>query len=119
MIDKLDSLFEKQINLQTRLKNIPFDDLKHQQEFINITILACLDELAECLRETAWKNPKLINGGWKKHQELNEDLFKEEIIDLWHFVINLSIAAGMDQNELYDRFCNKNKLNHKRQDKNY
>ena len=37
------------------------------------------------MRETAWKNPAKIKYGWKKNQELNEENFKEEIVDLWHF----------------------------------
>ena len=30
--------------------------------------------------------------------------FKEEIIDLWHFVMNLAIISGMDGNEFYERY---------------
>ena len=119
MVDKLKEIFDKQKVLQERFGNFPFKDIKHKQEFININILACLDELSETLRETQWKNPDLISCGWKKTQEFNDENFKEELIDLWHFVINLTEASGMDSNELYERFCNKNKVNHKRQDDGY
>ena len=119
MENELKSLFDKQIIFQTRLENLPFKNIKDQQNFININILACLDELSEVLRETAWKNPKYIKGGWKINQELNEDKFKEEIIDLWHFVINLTLAAGMNHEELYNKFCLKNKINHERQNNKY
>lgn len=117
--DKLDDIFDKQNILQTRLNNFPFKDLKHKQEFINITILAILDELSETLRETSWKNPNYISCGWKTTQMTNNEQFKEEIIDLWHFIINLTLASGMDPNEFYGRFINKNKVNHKRQDEKY
>jgi dimeric dUTPase (all-alpha-NTP-PPase superfamily) len=119
MENELKSLFDKQIIFQTRLENLPFKNIKDQQNFININILACLDELSEVLRETAWKNPKYIKGGWKINQELNEDKFKEEIIDLWHFVINLSLAADFTSEELYDMFEDKNKINHKRHNDGY
>ncbi len=118
-IDKLDKLFDLQQTLQERLQNIPFRDSKHRQEFINLNFLACLDELSECLRETAWKNPELISCGWKKGQKFNEENFKEELIDLWHFLINLSIASGMTPAELFKRFNSKNKENHARQDRDY
>lgn len=117
--DMLKELFNKQIILQTRLKNIPFRDHTHKQEFINLNILACLDELSETLRETAWKNPDYISCGWKTNQIYNEELFQKELIDLWHFVINLSIASKMDADKLYQLFCDKNKENHKRQDTGY
>lgn len=118
-VDKLNELFLMQNILQTKLHNIPFKNFKHKQEFININILASLDELSESLRETAWKNPKYINCGWKKRQEYNAENFKEELIDLWHFLINLSIASGMDADELHRRFTNKNKINHQRQENKY
>jgi dimeric dUTPase (all-alpha-NTP-PPase superfamily) len=117
--DKLDIIFKKQELLQRRLKNIPFKNHKHKQEFINITILACLDELSEILRETTWKNPKYIAGGWKNTQKFKLKEFREEIIDLWHFLINLSISAGLSSNDLFDEFLNKNEKNHERQDKGY
>lgn len=115
----LSALFEKQQKLQEKFKNFPFNTTKNKQEFINLNVLASFDELGEILRETAWKNPKYIKGGWKKNQTLNNELFKEEIIDLWHFVINLSLASGMNSSELYKRFCTKNKINHTRQKQGY
>lgn len=119
MDDKLNELFNKQIVLQERFKNIPFKSFQSQQEFININILAATDELYEALRETAWKNPDYIKSGWKKHQEFNQDNFQKELIDLWHFVINLTIASGMNAEQLYNNFLEKNKENHERQDKGY
>ena len=117
--NKLEKLFGLQISLQKKFGNIPFRDLKHKQEFINLMILACLDELSESLRETAWKNPNYISCGWKNTQVFNEDKFKEELIDLWHFIINLSIASGMDEEELFLRFMDKNKENNLRKDRGY
>lgn len=117
--NQLRDLFDKQSVLQRKMKNFPLKGNKQKQEFININVLACLDELSEILRETAWKNPKYIKYGWKKTQKLNPELFKEEIIDLWHFIINLSLVSGMDSDELYRRFINKNKTNHKRQKDGY
>lgn len=117
--DKLNFIFKKQEELQIRVGNLPFKDEKHRQEFINLMFLSCLDELSESLRETAWKNPHFISCGWKKGQTTNDELFKEELVDLLHFFINLCIASGMDSNELFERYLNKNKINHERQNKGY
>jgi dimeric dUTPase (all-alpha-NTP-PPase superfamily) len=74
--------------------------------------LALIDEIMEALRETPWKP-------WKKQQEFHQEKFKEELIDCWHFLINLTLASGMDAQELYDKFVNKNNENFKRQKNNY
>jgi len=100
-------MYNKQIELQKRL-GTKFDDV----QFIKDMTLAAVDELMEAIRETPWKP-------WKKQQEFNRENFKEEMIDVWHFVINLSIAAGLSPRELYERFCRKNAENHSRQDNNY
>jgi len=115
--DKLKLIFDKQANLQDKLYGL--DNLIKNQEFINVNILAMLDELSEVLRETEWKNPNKIKYGWKKTQKFNEENFKEELVDLLHFFINLCIASGMDDNELLFRYINKNKVNHKRKESGY
>ena len=103
----LEVMFQKQEQLQAKLKNNV-----RSQEFISSMTLACIDELMEALRETPWKP-------WKKRQAFNEEKFKEELIDAWHFIINLSLASGMTSNELYQRFMEKNKTNFKRQNEGY
>jgi len=100
-------MYNKQIDLQKRIGS-NFED----QQFIKDMTLAAIDELMEAIRETPWKP-------WKKTQEMNKENFKNEIIDVWHFVINLSISAGLSPKELYERFCEKNNENHKRQDRGY
>lgn len=108
----LTEMFERQEKLQERLGTMPFADDNARQEFINIQTLALLDEVLEALRETPWKP-------WKKTQVFAKEEFKEEFIDAFHFLINLSIASGMDSYDVYRRYCIKNKINHKRQDEGY
>jgi len=118
--DMLQQLFERQQVLQKRYNvQFPFDSLKQRQEFINLNILACINELNESLQETAWKNPEYILGGWKRGQVINIENFKNELIDVWHFVINLSLVSGMTAKELFNRFLFKNNENHGRQDRGY
>ena len=118
-MDKLDKLFDLQKKFQIRLKNIPFESFSDRQQFINLMTISCCDELLEALRETSWKNPQYIKHGWKKTQEFNEGAFKEELIDVWHFLINLSLAAGLTSSELYEAFLSKHQENNERQDNKY
>ena len=108
--DKLHEMFMKQIALQEKLgvsKNIVGN-----QEYINVQSLALIDEVMEALRETPWKS-------WKTKQNFNQDKFKDELIDAWHFLINLSLASGMTSLEVYRRYLEKNKINHKRKEEGY
>jgi dimeric dUTPase (all-alpha-NTP-PPase superfamily) len=109
MDERLHGMFKKQIELQVKLGN---NDLVGNQKFITEMTLAAVDELMEALRETPWKS-------WKKNQELNKEAFKEELIDVWHFLINLSLAAGMTSEEVYVRFLCKNKINENRKKEGY
>lgn len=118
-IDKLDKIFEKQKELQAKLGNLPLISYKDRQEYININILSCLDELSEVLRETQWKNPNVIKFGWKKAQEFNLDNYRKELIDLFHFFINLCLAGGIDSKMLFKMYIEKNEVNHERQKENY
>ena len=106
-MDRLTYLFKKQKSLQLKLKN-----KINTQAFRTIMVLAAIDELTEALRETPWKP-------WKKQQKYNQEKFKEELIDVWHFLINLSLAAELSSNELFLRFKKKHKLNNLRQKQKY
>lgn len=114
----LKKIFEKQLKLQKKL-GYSKKELKFNQEYINLNLLACYDELGEIQRETAWKNPTYIKYGWKKGQDFNMENYKEEIIDLFHFIINLCISANMDHKELLERYLNKNKINQNRKKGGY
>lgn len=107
--DKLEGLFILQQKLQERLgAGITVD----KQQYISIMSLALIDEVMEALRETPFKP-------WKKTMLFDGEKFKEELVDAWHFIINLSIASGMDADELFKRFEAKNEANHQRIDDGY
>lgn len=109
--NKLEQLFALQRALQLRL-NGEIPDVETNQEYVSTMTLALVDEIFEALRETPWKP-------WKKTAELSRENYKEELVDAWHFLINLTLASGMDADELYTRFVGKNAENHKRQDEGY
>ena len=89
------------------------DDLNHyNQDYIEKMFISIVTELAEIIEETPWKP-------WKSSAKLNQDKMQEEIIDLWHFVINMTIASGLSPEKLYEIFYKKNCINHKRQENGY
>lgn len=119
-MDKLDKMFEVQNVLQERLGT--WDKIENEsdkQQFINQMILAIIEEAIETLKKSPYKNPDFVKFGWKKTQVWDEKMFKMEIIDLWHFLMNLCIVVGMGPEEFFKVYCDKNKENHERQDNGY
>ena len=114
--EKLNEMFVIQQKAQAtrgtwdRIKDNP----AMKQQFINQMILACQEECVEIMRETAYKNPVYVPFGWKNKQEWNEAKYKEEIIDLWHFVMNLWLAVDGTPEEFYEMYKKKNEENLKR-----
>jgi dimeric dUTPase (all-alpha-NTP-PPase superfamily) len=101
-------MFQRQKQFQESLGK----DIKYNQQFINEMTQALFVEIAESLQETDFKS-------WKKPKGIDIDKYREELIDCWHFLINLSLAAGMDHIDIYTRFVEKNEINKKRQKDGY
>ena len=111
-MDKLEELFAKQVAFQIKMGNYPFANEEARQRFINMHSLALIDETMEALRETPFKD-------WKKNQAFDKLKFQQELIDAWHFLINLSIAAGLNAESLYEAFEEKHMINIKRKEEGY
>ncbi len=120
--DKLDILFDKQNELfKKQLENTsavnkmkklyetkePFDGYR-----IFMLSAALLHEAVELQRETNWK-------WWKTETKTDIDKVQGEIIDIWHFMIQLSIEAGLDPKKLFEKYMEKNKENLARQERGY
>jgi len=86
-------------------------NLELKKECLLKNTLAIQQELAEMIDSIPWK--------WWKKMEWDHNNIKIEIIDIFHFVINLAQAAGMDAEEFCDLFYKKNMLNTIRQNKGY
>ena len=113
MEDKLKEMFDIQQTSQKFLGTWDKiqDNPSMRQQFINQMILACHEEVTEIMRETMYKNPEMVPFGWKKTQVENSENLKEEIVDLWHFVMNLALVSGMDSDEFYKIYKKKNEKN--------
>ena len=113
LFNKQNELFKKQLeNAENKMKNLyeikePFDGYR-----VFMLSTALVHEAIELQRETNWK-------WWKQGIKKNDDKIQEEIIDIWHFLIQLSIEAGLDSKKLIEKYLQKNAENLKRQVKGY
>ena len=110
MEDKLDSIF----SLQKGLTNIMNLDRypKETEEKISALCTAIIHEAVELQRTTNWK-------WWKTPTAFNQTEAKEELIDIWHFVIQASIELNLTPNEILDEYKRKNEINRQRQKDGY
>lgn len=108
MGDKLDAIFALQKRLDDRIisdRNIE----KSRDEWVRDLTIAMEDEISEVRAEINWK-------WWKNPKEVDEDALKEEVIDLWHFLVSLSQKVGLTAEEVARIYHEKNAENHARQD---
>jgi dimeric dUTPase (all-alpha-NTP-PPase superfamily) len=73
---------------------------------------AMIHEAAELQRLTNWK-------WWKKPVPLDISAAREELIDIWHFVVQASIELGMSPADILEEYSKKNKVNRDRQTSGY
>lgn len=78
-------------------------------DYIRTMILATEDELHEALAETGWKP-------WASSRHLNRAEYKGELVDAWHFFMNLLLVANITWDEFSLAYEAKNKVNHSRID---
>ncbi|NLT94516.1 MAG: dUTPase [Clostridia bacterium] len=107
-MDKLDEIFRLQSQLDAKIAE------KHKVDFdldtwIEKEILAIISELGEVLDETNFK-------WWKNPRKIDKKALKEEIIDVFHFLISLCLKVNLSPQELYEAYVAKNNENHLRQE---
>jgi dimeric dUTPase (all-alpha-NTP-PPase superfamily) len=105
--DKLNELFEMQNSLDTYIIN-QRDIQKSLDEWIIGLTIAMESEIEEIRKEVNWK-------WWKNKKEVNKVSLQEEIIDLWHFLLSMSIKAGLTPEDVYRIYVEKNQENFDRQ----
>lgn len=118
--DRLVNMIAMQRGLQVHTFGFELDEMNEQErvDYIKENVLAMTDELHELLAETSWKP-------WAKSVFLNEDKAMSELVDAWHFMMNIMIAIkpGHDPQILADEFTasyvKKREVNVKRQEDGY
>ena len=73
---------------------------------------AIIHEAVELQRLTGWK-------WWKKPVAFDEQSAREELIDIWHFVVQASIELGMNPSDIVEQYKKKNDINKSRQELGY
>ena len=73
---------------------------------------AIVHEAVELQRTTNWK-------WWKKPTEFNVAEAKEELIDIWHFVVQASIELNLSPDDILNEYKRKNEINRERQRNGY
>ncbi len=109
-MDKLETLFNLQKELATVLTSTRYPQAK--EERISVLATAIIHEAVEVQTLTDWK-------WWKKPIKFDETQAREEVIDLWHFLIQMSIELGMTPNEILNEYLEKHQINKERQKNGY
>ncbi|MDP9488948.1 MAG: dUTPase [Thermoproteota archaeon] len=109
-MDKLEKLIEMQRNLASVLASSRYPS--KIEERISLLCTAITHEAIELQRLTNWK-------WWKKSTEFDSEEAKEELIDIWHFVLQATIELDMTADDVVKYYSKKNKINKKRKKMNY
>ena len=108
---KLQEMLDEQAELSDRIKsehNLVYKD----SSWINLLCNAMSNEVEELRDTTPWKY-------WSKNEEFEREEAKGEAIDILHFLLQVFDELGMDAEDIYNEYMEKNEVNHCRQDGDY
>lgn len=108
-MDRLEEMLRIQRSLNDQIKEKRGLQGVGKAEWLQKYALAMLSETAEMLDEVNFK-------WWKNPKPVNEAALKEELVDILHFFLSMCIAAGMDAEEIYRIYLEKNRENVARQE---
>ena len=83
-----------------------------QMDWIRWNVLALTDELHELMQETGWKP-------WATSKHINRDAYVSELVDSFHFFMNLMLLVDCSPDELLEKYFHKRKINIQRQAEGY
>jgi dimeric dUTPase (all-alpha-NTP-PPase superfamily) len=109
-MDRLEAIFSMQKELASMMDLSRYP--KSVEGKISALSTAIVHEAAELQRLTNWK-------WWKKPVSFDSKAAREELIDIWHFVVQASIELGMDPSDIVDEYKKKNDVNRDRQKSGY
>lgn len=133
----LEELFALQRSMQQDLFKYDLDKVREHlgdvKDYLDINYHAIQDEFRELYNALGGVNShgSAIWKRWKsKHEEaknkpfneLTEEELKElrmEVVDIWHFMINISLVLDMDAKMVFNYYQAKNLENKERQKNNY
>ncbi|MDR1528058.1 MAG: dUTPase [Puniceicoccales bacterium] len=112
-MDKLEKMFAMQAALNKRM-GVDIVNLTEQEKikWILNYARAVQQETSELVDSVPWK-------WWAKYQKFDEQNARVELIDLFHFLIAIAQVLGMSAGDVFDIYCKKNSINHRRQEDGY
>jgi len=108
--DRLETIFKMQKNLAEMIKLDKYP--KDPEGRISVLSTAIMHEAVELQRTTNWK-------WWKTPIPFNVSEAKEELIDIWHFVVQASLELKLTPDDILDEYKRKNEINRDRQRNGY
>lgn len=108
--DRFESIFKMQKNLEKMMKLDRYP--KDVEGKISALCTAIIHEAVELQRTTNWK-------WWKIPVAFDEAAAREELIDIWHFVVQASLELNMTPEDILKEYQKKNKINQDRQKNGY
>lgn len=109
-LDRLDAIFSLQKGLEKMMKLDRYP--KDVEGKISALSTAIIHEAVELQRTTNWK-------WWKTPTEFNESEAREELIDIWHFVVQASLELNLTPDDIVQEYRKKNEINRERQRTGY
>jgi len=102
--------------LELQIKSFKMDprflSAPEQMDWIRWNVLALEDELHEALQETGWKP-------WAKSEHINREAYVSELVDAFHFLMNLMLVVDCSAEEFFAKYLEKKQINADRQAAKY
>ena len=108
--DRLEIIFGLQRDLAGVMRRDGYPE--GQEERVSALSTAIMHEAVELQRTTNWK-------WWKTPSEFDVDAAREELVDIWHFVIQASLELGLSPDDILREYRRKNEINRERQRNGY
>lgn len=105
-MDKLEEIFRMQRELAEMMP--PGRYPQDREGRVSALCTAIIHEAVELQRLTNWK-------WWKKEAPFPAADAREELIDVWHFVIQAAMELGMTPDDILQEYAKKNAVNKERQ----
>ncbi len=109
-MDRLDQIFSLQKGLAEMMSLDRYP--KDVEARVAGLCTAIIHEAVELQRTTSWK-------WWKKSTPFNVEEAKEELIDIWHFVVQASLELNLTPDDIVSEYKRKNEINRDRQRNGY
>jgi dimeric dUTPase (all-alpha-NTP-PPase superfamily) len=109
-LDKLDTIFQLQKDLASFISSERYPRTKEGR--VSALCTAITHEAIELQRLTNWK-------WWKNKVDFDEDQAREELIDIWHFVVQTAIELDISPKAILDEYLKKNRINRQRHQEGY